>query len=197
VQVLHTPQKFERPPFWNGLRYGIRKYGLEVTFNGMTSLLNFIKVYQLDQKLLGGTHRQTDRQTDRQTGDLTSLTFLFEESRLKIPLNSRFERQALPHFVRSPPTYPGPDTLLWRLRTDMSRDLIQAGLASPHPSPLEGCPVVALTAVYTLYTTQHATLSAPTASSRAHTPPHDTATDCCRISTKSAGGKSYSKCVRE
>jgi hypothetical protein len=66
----------------------------------MTSLLNFIKIYQLVQKLLGGPHRQTDRQTDghadtqtdrqagrqtdRQTGDLISLTFLFEESRLKM-----------------------------------------------------------------------------------------------------------------
>jgi hypothetical protein len=44
----------------------------------MTSLQNFIKIYQLVQKLLGGTHRQTDRQT----GDLISLTFLFKESRL-------------------------------------------------------------------------------------------------------------------
>jgi hypothetical protein len=82
VQVLHPPQKFERPPFWNGWKYGIRKYRVEVTFNGMTSLLNFIKIYQLVQKLLGGTHRQTDRQT----GDLVSLTFLFKESRLKKPL---------------------------------------------------------------------------------------------------------------
>jgi hypothetical protein len=61
VQVLHPPQKFERPSFWNGWRYGIKKYGFEVTFNGMTSLLNFIKIYQLVQKLFGGTHRQTDR----------------------------------------------------------------------------------------------------------------------------------------
>jgi hypothetical protein len=60
VQVLHLPQKFERPSFWNGWRYGIKKYGVEVTFNGMTSLLNFIKIYGLVQKLLGGTHRQTD-----------------------------------------------------------------------------------------------------------------------------------------
>jgi hypothetical protein len=45
----------------------------------MTSLLNFIKIYQLVQKLLGG-----DTQTDRQDGDLISLTFLFKESRLKI-----------------------------------------------------------------------------------------------------------------
>jgi hypothetical protein len=79
VQVLHPPQKFERPPFWNGWRYGIRKYSVEVTFNDMTSLLNFTKIYQLVQKLLGGGHRQTDRQT----GDLISLTFLCKESRLK------------------------------------------------------------------------------------------------------------------
>jgi hypothetical protein len=30
---------------------------VEVTFNGMTSLLNFINIYQLVQKLLGGTGR--------------------------------------------------------------------------------------------------------------------------------------------
>jgi hypothetical protein len=87
VQVLHQAQKFERPPFWNGWSYGIKKYSFGVTFNGMTSLLNFIKNYQLVQNVLGwggGAHRQTDRQTDRRTGDLISLTFLFEESRLKI-----------------------------------------------------------------------------------------------------------------
>jgi hypothetical protein len=61
-----------------GWRYGIKKYGVEVTFNGMTSLLNFIQIYQLVQKLLAG-----DTQTDRQTGALISLTFLFKESRLK------------------------------------------------------------------------------------------------------------------
>jgi hypothetical protein len=43
----------------------IKKYGVEVTFNGMTSLLNLIKIYQLVQKLLGGGgHRRTDRQSD-------------------------------------------------------------------------------------------------------------------------------------
>jgi hypothetical protein len=73
VQVLHTPQKFERPPFWNDWRYGIKNYGVEVTFNCMT---------QLVQKLLGGD-TQTNRHTDRQTGDLISLTFLFKESRIK------------------------------------------------------------------------------------------------------------------
>jgi hypothetical protein len=49
----------------------------------MTSLPNFIKIYQLVQKLLGGTPRQTDEQTDRQTDDLISLTFLFKESRIR------------------------------------------------------------------------------------------------------------------
>jgi hypothetical protein len=54
----------------------------------MTSLLNFIKIYQLVQKLLGGT------QTDRQTGGLISLTFLFKESRLLREANKSFEKVA-------------------------------------------------------------------------------------------------------
>jgi hypothetical protein len=37
VQVLLPPQNFERPPFLNAWKYGIKKYGVEVTFNGMTS----------------------------------------------------------------------------------------------------------------------------------------------------------------
>jgi hypothetical protein len=41
----------------------------------MTFLLNFIKIYQLVQKLSGGKHRQT--------GDLISLTLLFKESEVK------------------------------------------------------------------------------------------------------------------
>jgi hypothetical protein len=45
----------------------IEFYGVEVAFNGMISLLNFIKIYKLVQKLLKDRHadRQTDRQTDR------------------------------------------------------------------------------------------------------------------------------------
>jgi hypothetical protein len=54
---------------------GLKKYGIEVTFDRMTSLLNFIKIYQLVQKLLVGD-TQTDRRTDRQAGDFISLTFL-------------------------------------------------------------------------------------------------------------------------
>jgi hypothetical protein len=48
----------------------------------MTSLLNFIKIYHLVEKLIGG-----DRQAHRQDGDLISLHFSFKkESRLKIGL---------------------------------------------------------------------------------------------------------------
>jgi hypothetical protein len=64
VQVLHPPQKFERPPFWNGWKYVIKKNDVEVTFNGMTSLLNFIKNLQIGSKVIRGGH--TDRRTDRQ-----------------------------------------------------------------------------------------------------------------------------------
>jgi hypothetical protein len=49
LQVLLSPQKFERLPFWIGCSYGIRNYGVEVTLNGMISLLSFIKVYKLVQ----------------------------------------------------------------------------------------------------------------------------------------------------
>jgi hypothetical protein len=76
MQVLKSPQKCERPPFWNGFSYSIKNYSTEVIFNGMTSLLNFIKIYQLVQKLIGQTHRQE--------GDLISLQFSFRnESKLK------------------------------------------------------------------------------------------------------------------
>jgi hypothetical protein len=61
VQVLYSPQKFECPSFWNGCSYSSKKYGIGVTFNGMPSLLNFIKIYQLLQKLNGGTDRHIDR----------------------------------------------------------------------------------------------------------------------------------------
>jgi hypothetical protein len=56
VQVFHPPQKFEHPPFWNDWSYGIKTYG------EITSLLNFMKMYQLIQKLLV-EERQTDKQT--------------------------------------------------------------------------------------------------------------------------------------
>jgi hypothetical protein len=70
-----------------------QKYGIMVTFNGMTSLLNFIIIFHLFQMLSVGTHkqqtrthkqidRQTDGRTDRQHGDLR-LTFLLKERILK------------------------------------------------------------------------------------------------------------------
>jgi hypothetical protein len=52
------------------------KYGVDVTFSGMTSLLNFIIIYKLVQTLLGDAH------TDRQKGDLISLT-LFPNNKAK------------------------------------------------------------------------------------------------------------------
>jgi hypothetical protein len=55
-----------------------RNYLNEFPFNGMTSLPNLMKFYQVVQKLMGG-------QTDRQEGNLISLHFSFgKESRLKI-----------------------------------------------------------------------------------------------------------------
>jgi hypothetical protein len=45
LQVFHPPQKSECPPFWYGSITRIKNYGVEVTFNGMTSLLNFVKLY--------------------------------------------------------------------------------------------------------------------------------------------------------
>jgi hypothetical protein len=53
----------------------------------MTSLLNFIKIYRLVQKLFGGT--------DRQTGDLIRLTLLFKKSRLKKKRKAELERMNL------------------------------------------------------------------------------------------------------
>jgi hypothetical protein len=35
-------------------------YGVEATFSDMISVLNFIKIYKLVQKLLGGTDRHID-----------------------------------------------------------------------------------------------------------------------------------------
>jgi len=45
VKVLKPPQNFERPRFWNGSSYRIKNYGIEVIFNGMTSLQNLIQFY--------------------------------------------------------------------------------------------------------------------------------------------------------
>jgi hypothetical protein len=58
-----------RLQFWNDWSNSIQNYGVEVTLNGMTSLLNFIKICQLVQMLMQGTHRH------RQVGDIISLLF--------------------------------------------------------------------------------------------------------------------------
>jgi hypothetical protein len=42
------------------------KFGTEVILNGMPSLLNFMKTYQLDQKFLGHTHTHTHRERERE-----------------------------------------------------------------------------------------------------------------------------------
>jgi hypothetical protein len=60
---------------------GLKKYGNEVTFNGMTSLLNFIQ--STDSKVITGDI-QMDIWTDRQHGDLIRLTFLFLGKQSKI-----------------------------------------------------------------------------------------------------------------
>jgi hypothetical protein len=62
VEILHPSRMFARAPFWNGWSYGIKHYGFEVTFGGINSLLNFIKIHQIFQKLKG---RQTDRHSNR------------------------------------------------------------------------------------------------------------------------------------
>jgi hypothetical protein len=58
VQVLHPPQNFDRPPFLEWLTLRDLKNSIEVIFNGMASPLNFIKIYQLVQKLPGSTDRK-------------------------------------------------------------------------------------------------------------------------------------------
>jgi hypothetical protein len=50
VQVLHPHQKYEHPKFWNGLSYGIKSG--QITFNGMTSLLNFYKIILIGSKVI-------------------------------------------------------------------------------------------------------------------------------------------------
>jgi hypothetical protein len=80
VQV--PPQKSERPPFRNTCNYEIKNDSVEVTFSGMTSLLNVIKACQFVEKLLA-----EDTQTDRQHGDLISHTFPSYESGEKMRIS--------------------------------------------------------------------------------------------------------------
>jgi hypothetical protein len=67
--------KFEFPAFWNGCSCGIKNCCAEVTYSGMTSLLNFIKIYQLVEKLMGGD-RCTDTHTDRMVMSLAYILSL-------------------------------------------------------------------------------------------------------------------------
>jgi hypothetical protein len=53
-----------------------KKYDVEVTLNGMISVLNFIKILFIGSKITGGG-------SHRHNCELISLTFLFKESRLK------------------------------------------------------------------------------------------------------------------
>jgi hypothetical protein len=55
------------------------KYGVEVTFNGMTSVPNFMKNLPLDSKVIKGKH--TYRQTDNMV--ICNPHFPFKKSRLK------------------------------------------------------------------------------------------------------------------
>jgi hypothetical protein len=43
--------KFEPQLFYNGLSYGFINYCIEVPLNGTTTLLNFMKIYQVVQKI--------------------------------------------------------------------------------------------------------------------------------------------------
>jgi hypothetical protein len=60
-KTWHPPREFELQPFWNSYSYGVRSDGLEVTFNGMKSVVNLIKTYELFQKLVAGGGTYADR----------------------------------------------------------------------------------------------------------------------------------------
>jgi hypothetical protein len=53
-----------------GVAMPIKNYGFDLNLIGMASLLNFIKIYQLVHKLMGGG-------AHRQDSDLISLRFSF------------------------------------------------------------------------------------------------------------------------
>jgi hypothetical protein len=78
THVLHSTQKFERPPFRNGCSYSIKNYGVEAISNGMTFLLNFIKSSNWFRSWWGDRpnwfrswwgHRQTHRQENKLSWD--------------------------------------------------------------------------------------------------------------------------------
>jgi hypothetical protein len=43
TNAISPSRKFEHPPFWNQ-SYKIKNYDIEVSFSGLTSLLNFVKI---------------------------------------------------------------------------------------------------------------------------------------------------------
>jgi hypothetical protein len=73
VPCFASASEIWRPPFCNGWSYSIKNDGIEVTFNVMIFLLNFVKIYQLDQKFLRRPH--IDARTHRLKGDLISMFF--------------------------------------------------------------------------------------------------------------------------
>jgi hypothetical protein len=89
LKVFHTIQKFGRASFLNGWSYGIKNDGV---FNGMISVINFIKVYQLVQKYIG-EQIQTGRWSHKPA------VFSFNnESRLK-KQSAETRRQCPPYLV--------------------------------------------------------------------------------------------------
>jgi hypothetical protein len=65
MRDFQSPQKFERPPFWNE-GAGLKRYGVYVNFNGMT---------EFDKNLLISSNADSrDRRVDRK---LISSTFFF------------------------------------------------------------------------------------------------------------------------
>jgi hypothetical protein len=62
---FHGPTLSERPPLWNGCSYSIKNYGGQVTFNGTTTLLNFIENIPI------GSEGETGGYTDRMVISLT------------------------------------------------------------------------------------------------------------------------------
>jgi hypothetical protein len=68
----------------------LKKYGIEVIFNSIIYLPNFMKIHRSVQKLLVGhthTHTHTHTEREREIGyasDLISLLSFLESGRLKI-----------------------------------------------------------------------------------------------------------------
>jgi hypothetical protein len=76
VQVFPPSQKSEWPLFLNGWNFGIKNYGIEVTFNDMISLLNFIKIYcwfRFPLKHWQSVTRRSGIKTHKATNELFSL----------------------------------------------------------------------------------------------------------------------------